>query len=111
MAKYVLLVVNDESFRERPKAELDALYRELDRWSDEMTRRGVLKGGLELEGRSSAMTVRRVDGAMKVFDGPFIETKEHVGGFMVIEAPDLDAAIAAARSFPADVEIRPIVEH
>ena len=111
MAKYVLLVVNDESFRQRPEAELDGLRGELERWSEEMTRRGVLKGGRELDNKSSAMTVRRVDGAMKVFDGPFIETKEHVGGFMVVEAPDLDAAISAARSFPADVEIRPVVEH
>ena len=49
---------------------------------------------------------------MKVFDGPFIESKEQVGGFAMIEATDLDAAIAIAKSRPGgDVEVRPIVVH
>lgn len=58
------------------------------------------------------MTVRRVNGQMHVTDGPFIESKEHVGGYAVIEAPDLDAAIAIAKSWPGrDVEVRPVVAH
>jgi len=49
---------------------------------------------------------------MSVTEGPFIESKEHVGGFMMIEVPDLDAAIALAKSWPGgDVEVRPIVVH
>jgi hypothetical protein len=77
-----------------------------------MTAAGVLVGGTgELQRKRTAMTVRRVNGQMKVFDGPFIESKEHVGGFMVIDVPDLDAAIRALRTFPANVELRPVVEH
>lgn len=108
---YVLLVMNDETFRDRPKEELDAIYAELTRWSDEMTRNGVLKRGMELEPKRTAKTVRRVNGQMKVFDGPFVEAKEHIGGFMVIDVPNMARAIEVARSFPGGLEIRPIVEH
>jgi len=111
MTHYMLLVVNDESFRDRPKPELDAIYGEVTRWSDEMTRKGILKGGSQLAPKRTAMTVRRVNGEMKVFDGPFIESKEHVGGYMLIDVPDLDEAIRVAKSFPATVEVRPTVEH
>jgi hypothetical protein len=84
MAKYVLLFVNDESFRDRPKDDVAATYAEVTRWSDDLEKRGILKGGMELKKKNTAMTVRRVNGSMRVFDGPFIESKEHVGGFAVI---------------------------
>jgi len=48
---------------------------------------------------------------MQVFDGPFIESKEQVGGFAMIEVPDLDEAIRVAKAFPGNIEIRPVVEH
>ena len=71
-----------------------------------------MKGGEELQSKRTATTVRRKNGTMIVTEGPFIESKEHVGGFMMIEVPDLDAAIAIARSWPGgDVEVRPIVVH
>jgi hypothetical protein len=48
---------------------------------------------------------------MKVFDGPFIEAKEQVGGYALVDVPDLDAAIQLAKSWPmGDVEVRPTVE-
>ena len=111
MAKYALLFFNDESFRDRSKDEVDAVYAEITRWSEDLQRKGVLKGGLELQSKGTAMTVRRVNGGMRVFDGPFIESKEHVGGFAMIEVPDLDEAIRVAKAFPGGIEIRPIVEH
>jgi hypothetical protein len=111
MAKYVFLFVNDESFRDRPKEEVDATYAEITRWSQDLEKRGVLKGGVELQPKRTATTVRRVNGKMTVFDGPFIESKEHVGGFAMIEVPDLDEAIRIAKAFPSGVEVRPIVEH
>jgi hypothetical protein len=53
-----------------------------------------------------------VNGTMKVTDGPFVESKESVGGFALIEVEDLDKAIAVAKSWPGgDVEVRPIVDH
>ena len=111
MAMYVLLFVNDETFRDRPKEEVAAIYAEITRWSDDLERRGILKGGTELEPKRTATTVRRVNGTMRVSDGPFLESKEHVGGFAMIEVPDLDEAIRIAKAFPGNIEVRPIVVH
>jgi hypothetical protein len=111
MASYVLMFVNDESFRDRSKDEVASIYAEIRRWSEDLERKGILKGGMELQPKRTAKTVRRENGKMRVFDGPFIESKEHVGGFAMIEVPDLDEAIRVAKSFPGGVEVRPTVEH
>jgi len=111
MATYVLMFVNDESFRERPKDEVAAVYADITRWSEDLEQRGILKGGVELQPKRTATTVRRVNGTMRVSDGPFIESKEHVGGFAMIDVPDLDEAIRIAKAFPGGVEVRPIVVH
>ena len=111
MAGYVFLFINDETFRDRPKAEVDALYDEIRRWSDDLERRGILKGGSELQPKRTAKTVRRVNGKMELIDGPFIESKEHVGGFARIEVADLDEAIRVAKAFPGGIEIRAVVDH
>jgi hypothetical protein len=71
--------------------------------------------GLELEDPEAATTVRVKDGETLTTDGPFASTKEALGGFLVLEADDLDAAIALASRVPAArlggaVEVRPIVE-
>jgi hypothetical protein len=70
-------------------------------------------GGAGLKGTASATTVRTANGARSVHDGPFAETKEQLGGFYLIEAPDLDAAIAIARKIPVfrdgSIEIRPLL--
>jgi hypothetical protein len=71
--------------------------------------------GLELEDPEAATTVRVKDGETLTTDGPFVSTKEALGGFLVLEADDLDAAIALASRVPAArlggaVEVRPIVE-
>jgi hypothetical protein len=111
MATYVFMFVNDESFRDRPREEVEAVYAEITRWSQDLEKRGILKGGSELQPKRTATTVRRVNGSMQVFDGPFIESKEHVGGFAMVEVRDLDEAIRIAKAFPGNIEIRPIVEH
>ena len=111
MAAYVFMFVNDESFRDRPKAEVDAIYAEITRWSRDLEKRGVLKGAFELQPRRTATTVRRVNGEMRAFDGPFIESKEVVGGFAMVEVTDLDEAIRIAKAFPGSIEIRPIAQH
>jgi hypothetical protein len=91
------------------RASADA---EIKKWWTDNAAKGVIESGNALGHKRDATTVRRVNGKMQVFDGPFIESKEHVGGFALISVPDLDAAIALAKSWPAgEVEIRPIVEH
>ena len=114
MAQYVLMFVGPDEWREtRSKEEIQRGYAAVGKWWEDLSKKGVLKGGEELaKGPGTATTVRRVNGQMKVFDGPFIESKEQVGGFAMIEATDLDAAIAIAKSWPGgDVEVRPIVVH
>ena len=113
MPKYMFLFVDDGTWRETStKDEIERGYAAVGAWWDDLSRKGVIKGGEELQGSRTAMTVRRVNGAMKVFDGPFVESKEEVGGYAVVEATDLDEAIQLAKSWPAgNVEVRPIVEH
>jgi hypothetical protein len=68
-------------------------------------------GGEALERSSTASTVRRGGGAALVTDGPFADTKEALGGFYVIEAPDLDVALRLAKACPAgNIEVRPVME-
>lgn len=115
MPQYVLMFVGDDERWEKQGQEATAnAYREIGKWWEDLSKKGFIKGGEELMAQRTATTVRRVNGQMKVFDGPFVEAKESVGGFALIEVPDLDAAIAIAKTWPgnsATVEVRPIVEH
>jgi hypothetical protein len=75
---------------------------------------GVIAGE-QLQPVETATTVRVRDGEMLLTDGPFVDAKEHVGGFLLIEADDLDAALELAARLPAArmggaVEVRPLVE-
>ena len=73
---------------------------------------GVSKGGQRLRPTSTATTVRVKDGETQVLNGPYAEVKEQLGGYFLIDAPDLDAAISWAARCPAAqhgaVEVRPI---
>jgi len=76
---------------------------------------GIL-GGEQLDGDETATTVRVQDGQTLTTDGPFVETKETLGGFYLFEAEDLDAALEMAARIPAArnggaIEVRPVVEH
>ena len=114
MPQYMLMFVgDDDEFTKQPDAERKAAYAAIGKWWDDLSKKGVITKGEELAHRNTATTVRRVNGQMKVSDGPFIESKEHVGGYALIAVPDLDAAIAVAKSWPGKsttVEVRPIVE-
>jgi hypothetical protein len=113
MPKYVLMLLEDDDWvNKQPREEKERGYAQINKWWEDLSKTGVVKGGEELQPRRTATTVRRVNGSMKVTEGPFIESKEHVGGFLMVEVPDLDAAIAIAKSWPGgDVEVRPIVVH
>lgn len=73
---------------------------------------GVLRGSNRLQASNLATTVRVTDGVTEVLDGPFVDSKEQIGGYFVIDAPDLDAALAWAARCPAVhhgvVEVRPL---
>lgn len=78
-----------------------------------MAQAGVIVSGSGLQGPATATTVRVRDGKRLVEDGPFADTKEQIGGYFVIEAPDLDAALEWAARAPsahyASVEVRPVM--
>jgi hypothetical protein len=72
-------------------------------------------GGNQLQPVETATTVRVQDGQTLLTDGPFVEAKEHLGGYFVVDADDLDAALEIAERIPAArmggaVEVRPLVE-
>ena len=80
----------------------------------ELAQAGAIRGGAGLKGIATATTVRIDGGSRTVHDGPFAETREQLGGFYLIDVPDLDAAIAWAKKLPVagrgSVEIRPVLE-
>tara|TARA_B100001750_G_scaffold221405_1_gene209943 strand:- start:5038 stop:5391 length:354 start_codon:yes stop_codon:yes gene_type:complete len=70
-----------------------------------------LLGGEALGEGSTATTLRTRGGELTITDGPFAEVAEHLGGYYLVEAPDLDTVIALCRRLPAyDIEIRPVLE-
>ena len=106
MTQYMLSVHHDgqdDAAFQMSEEDMQATFKAVDEVNAEMMATGawVFGGGLEMP--SSATTVRAHEGDPLITDGPFAETKEFLGGFWVIEAPDLDGA-AAGRG---PVEVRP----
>lgn len=113
--KYMMLIASDESaWDATPEEEINAIYQRIGEWWGEQGQAGRVTGGHELQPTATATTVRiAADGATTVTDGPFIEGKEAIGGYGILEVADLDEAIAVASSWPhpgATLELRPIVK-
>ena len=113
--RYMLLIaVDDKDGHQLPPEEEAALMAEYGAFTEALLDAGAMQGGSRLRPTSTATTVRVRDGETFVTDGPFAETKEHLGGFYLIEAADLDAAVAWAAKIPGarfgSVEVRPIWE-
>jgi hypothetical protein len=111
--KYVLLFAGTMSEEERARHPgLAEQYERTSAWFGEQIKAGKVLGGEELKGPETATTVRFKGGKPMVTDGPFIEAKEVIGGFAVVDVANLDEALELAKSWPGgDVEVRPIVEH
>jgi hypothetical protein len=81
--------------------------------TDDITEAGIMRGGSALHPTPTATTLRVRDGETLLTDGPFAETKEVLGGFYLIDVPDIDAATAWAAKMPhvdyGSVEIRPVM--
>jgi hypothetical protein len=111
--KYMLLIYFEEQ-RAIDQAEREHCYDESKALARELHSNGQFLGSNPLLPTSTATTVRIRDGKSLVTDGPFAETREQLGGYFLVEAPDLDAAIAIALRIPAarygTVEIRPVIE-
>ena len=114
MTQYLLSVHMVEGTEPRPPEAMAKAYEDVAAFNAELQAAGawVFAGGLQPA--SSATVVRLQDGVMLTTDGPFAEGKEHIGGFWVISAADLDAALAwagrATRACAEPVEVRPFQE-
>jgi hypothetical protein len=114
--QYLLLIYgNEESFGKMSKAEQDGVLQEYGAFTKGIAQSGHYRGGNELAAISTATTVRVRDKKRLVTDGPFAETKEQLGGYYLIDAKDLDDALAVAARIPSarwgSIEVRPIVPH
>jgi hypothetical protein len=111
--KYLLLIYGPD----REGMSPDDLAAESPKWfayTERLAASGMMLGGEALQGQSTATTVRVRDGETLISDGPFAETKELLGGFYLIDAPDLETAQKWAGQMPnigyGSVEVRPIME-
>ncbi len=113
--QYVLLfggtMEGVEQLEGQAREQAMADYEQSAHWFEKYSKAGKILGGHELQGPSTATTVSRRDGRVTVTDGPFIESKEVIGGYAEVEVADLDEALAMAREWPGTVEIRPVVDH
>ena len=111
MTQYLIAIHNPDNYD--PSLEDQAMHRDIDVLNDEMVAAGarVFVGGLQPA--SSAKSLRaQPDGKVLITDGPYLETKEHIGGFWIVEAADLNEALEWGRkavvACRAPVEVRPL---
>jgi len=111
--KYMLLIYRDEAaFKAAPKTAAEQTTAAYFAYGEALKQAGVLVGADRLDWSSAASTVRVANGKTQVLDGPYAETKEQLGGFFMIDVPDLDAALTWAARCPGAslgvMEVRPL---
>jgi hypothetical protein len=110
--KYMLLIYGDENALDDEQRE--ACYDESRKLVHELADAGRYIASAPLHPTTTATSVRVRDGRRTVTDGPFAETREQLGGYYLIDVPDLDEAIAVAARIPmarkGTVEVRPVIE-
>lgn len=114
--QYMLLIYNDPA--KEPAygtPEFEAMMGGFFTANQRMKEDGVLRSGEGLKGTETATSLRIRGGKVETMDGPFAETREHLGGFYVIDVADLDAALTYAALIPAaafgTVEVRPLMDY
>ena len=114
--KFMCFGYTDERFDQMSESEKNVLFDVCFAYDDELRAKGHFLSGEALDSQSATVTVRKKNGKVSVTDGPFIETKELLGGVALIEAKDLNEAIALWSNHPAlgvsasGFEIRPIFD-
>jgi hypothetical protein len=111
--EYLLLIYGNEAdINKLSEADQGALYQEFGRFTQSIHESKNFVAGHRLEDVATASTVRMRNGKRLVTDGPFAETREQLGGFYMIQAKDLDEALAIAERIPSarwgSIEVRPI---
>ena len=112
--QYMLLIYGDEGARaQATKEQMGQMMSAYMAYTEAMKKAGVYQSGNPLQGVATATTVRAPDGKAKVLNGPYAESKEQLGGYYLIEAADLDSALAWAARCPGAeqdaVEVRPLM--
>jgi len=112
--KYMLLIYVDEAKGAQVAKEVGATQMSAPyiAYAEALQKAGVIRGGDRLQPTSTATTVKVADGKTQVLNGPYVETKEQLAGYFMIDVPDLDAALSWAARCPGaahgTVEVRPI---
>lgn len=114
--QYLLLIYEAESVAAgMSKEQLGEIFMRYKTFTEEIKASGHFVGGDALESISTATTVRVREGKTVTTDGPFAETKEQLGGYYLVEAKDLDEAMAIAARIPASetgsIEVRPVMKY
>lgn len=111
--QYVLLIYSEEPSEAPSQEEMDQVMSEYWAFDQAFTEAGVKVGGEALTGSNTATTVRTKGDERVVTDGPFAETREVLGGFYLLDVPDLDAALDWAARCPGSkygaIEVRPVM--
>lgn len=112
MQYLLMLYVNEAGWLKLSKTEQERGVAAYTAYTEALTKASVLKGANRLQPSSSATTVRAANGKTQVLDGPYVDSKEQLGGYYLIDVPDLDAALSWAARCPAVghgiVEVRPV---
>ncbi len=111
--QYMILIYGDEkAWAGLPEDEMNAAFAAYMQYSKDLAAAGVMRGGASLQPIATATTVRVRGGKPATTDGPFAETKEQLGGYYIVEVPNLDQAIKWAAKCPGaahgSVEVRPL---
>ncbi len=112
--RYMLLLYdNEKDWVNMSEAEQGNVFGEYGAFTESVTKSGNYVSGEPLEPTTTATTVRVRHGKTQTTDGPFAETREQLGGFYIIDARDLDEALAIAARIPSartgSIEVRPIM--
>jgi hypothetical protein len=114
MPQYLVAVYDQPETRNRTAEEMAPIFADVDAVNQKAIQEGVFVFGGGLHDQTATTTVDPRGGTPQVTDGPYLETKEYIGGFWVIEVPDLDAALdwtrQAASACRQPVELRPFME-
>ena len=114
MPQYLLAVYDYPDSRNRPAEEMAPIYADVGALNQKAMDAGIFVFAGGLHDQSATTTVDARGGSVQVTDGPYLETKEYLGGFWVIDVPDLDAALDWARQGAVacrqPVELRPFMQ-
>ncbi len=114
MSQYLIAVYDQPETRDRPAEEMSEIYAAVDAVNQKAMADGIWVFGGGLHDQAASTTVDARSGKPEITDGPYLETKEYIGGFWIIDVPDMDAALAFAREASVacrqPLELRPFME-